>query len=195
MSSPLDTIESEASPTVAHAEVCVDGRLLADYLDIRNRMETHAADRPKMLADDTLDQLTSRFEQLHRQVIERTHRYTFRCIERDERERLKDAHPPNDKQKHLGWDTDPHGFEPALAARAVVEIDGEPVNEPVERLEAHFEQLERDLPEGRNGWGVIAQALNDANYEGTQVPKSVRAIGDRFVSGLNSISADATESR
>lgn len=181
----LDRIEAEASETVAHADICVDGRLLADYAELRERLMAPGGDKAE---------LTGRFAVLHAEVEAKTHRYTFRCLDRIERERLKDQHPPTDVQKQRRWDYDPHGYEPALAAASLVTIDGEPVEDPPERVVGHFKMLYRTLPEGQQGWGLIAAALASSNVEGTQVPFSVRAIGDRLVSALNSTTQRDTES-
>jgi hypothetical protein len=180
----LDRIEAESSETVVHAEVCVDGRLLGDYLDVRTRLQG-LKQSTTMMHDEQLQELTGEFRRLHGLVTDRTHRYTFRCLDRLEREKLKDRCPPTEKQKKLRFEYDPSKFEPQLAARCLVQVDGEDVDDAVERLEEHFRQLWRTLPEGPNGWGVVSKALADVNYEGTQVPPTVRGIGDQLISALN----------
>ena len=179
----LEQVEAEASETVVHAQVCVDGRLLGDYLQAREQL---ARLDQRTVGDEATQELSERFADLHRRVAERTHVYTFGCMPRLDRERLKDRFPPTASQKKSGLDADPAKFEPALAAATLVEIDGVAVEDDVERREEHFRRLWDALPEGDFGWGVIGRALGQANYEGTQVPLSVRVIGDRFVSALNS---------
>jgi hypothetical protein len=186
----LDQVEAEASETVVHAEVCVDGRLLGDYLHLRRELQGESKSGPP--GPDRVEELSSRFVDLHQKVNERTHTYTFRCMDRVERERLKDRHPPTQQQKKKMLEWNPATFEPALAAVTLVEIDGVPVDEPEGRLEEHFRRLWSSMPEGEHGWGVIGRALAEANYEGTQVPLSVRAIGDRFVSTLSLTMQQAT---
>lgn len=195
----LDKVEAEAKPTVAHADVCVDGELLADYLDVREQMGRQRVaehGQTAMMEDSAeLKAITDRFRALHEQVKAMTHRYTFRCVPRQDREKLKDKHPPTQKQAKKGHEYNPEGYEPALAAAALTAIDGETVDDELERKLGHFRKLYADLPEGRWGWGTIVKALEASNYEGTQVPKSVRDIGDQTVSALNSITAAAGESR
>ena len=190
---PLAAIEAEASETVAHCEVCVDGRLLADYRDILEQYQRY--NEPGMLSEPKdAEQLSEQVRALHVKVKERTHRYTFACIDRAEREELADKHPPTKKQKQSDAGYDPAGFEPALAARSLVEVDGQPVDHDVDRLEVHFVKLRKELPPGQYGWGVIWDAVLSANGEGTQIPKSVSGIVDRLVSELNSTTPPDTES-
>ena len=188
---PLAAIEAEASETVVHADVCVDGRLLADYRDVLEHYQRY--NEPGMLSPPKdAEQLSERVKLLHARVKERTHRYTFACIDRLEREELADQHPPTKKQKDSPYD--PSGFEPALAARSLVEVDEKPVEQDTERLESHFHKLRKELPPGQHGWGLIWDAVLAANGEGTQVPKSVSGIVDRLVSELNSTTPPDTES-
>lgn len=190
---PLAAIEAEASETVVHADVCVDGRLLAEYRDILEHYQRYSD--PGMLSPSKdAEQLADQVRQLHARVKERTHRYTFACIDRLEREELADKYPPTKKQKQADAGYDPAGFEPALAARSLVEIDGKPVEHEAERLESHFVKLRTDMPPGQHGWGVIWDAVLSANGEGTQIPKSVSGIVDRLVSELNSTTPQDTES-
>lgn len=188
---PLDTIEAEASATVVGASVCLDGRLLAEYHDALSRLANHDADG-MLEADDGLETLAEEVERLQTEVKERTHRYTFACIDRREREQLADAHPPKSK-KHQDWD--PEGFEPAMAAASLVEVDGQPTSRTVESLTDHFDKLRRTLPPGEHGWGIIWNAVVMANGQGTQVPPTVSGIVDRFISGLNSTTQPDEASR
>ncbi len=190
MTDPLDTIEAEASETVVHADVCVDGRLLASYHDSLTRLANHDPDG--MLEADGLETLAEEVQRLQAHVKARTHRYTFACIDRTEREQLADLHPPKSK-KHQDWD--PEGFEPALTAASLVEVDGQPTSRTRESLVDHFDKLRRTLPPGENGWGLIWNAVVQANGTGTQVPPTVSGIVDRFLSGLNSTTQQEQESR
>lgn len=191
---PLSRIEQEASPTVVHADVCADGRLLAEYRDVLASYQQYGS--PDMLAPPKdAEQLADRVRDLHEQVQARTHRYTFACIDRADREALADKHPPTKKQKEQDAYADPAGFEPALAAASLVEVDGEPVGRDLDDVEDHFVRLRREMPPGEHGWGVIWQAVLSANGEGTQVPKSVSGIVDRLVSELNSTTPPRTASR
>lgn len=191
MTDPLDTIEAEQSATVVHAEVCVDGALLAAYHDALARLAGHNADG-MLEADDDLEALAEQVTGLQQQVKDRTHRYTFACIDRTEREQLADRHPPKSK-KHQDWN--PEGFEPAMAAASLVEVDGQPTSRTADSLVDHFDRLRRTMPPGEHGWGVIWDAVVRANGTGTQVPPTVSGIVDRFISGLNSTSRQDEASR